>query len=325
MSTLRCPVCKKPLTKDEYERALGILGAREEHLMHQQKELRAQLRAAARLRVAKQEGIQIERERAKRLFAGKEREVRRLQERIRQLERGSTPQTEGLEFEDKLAARLRREFPKDEIQHKGKGGDVLHVVKFDQKAAGTIIYECKRTPRIQGQHIVQARLAKRHREADFAVLVTNGQKKGFSGFTQMGGVFVVSPLGAIPLSALLRLHLIEMLKLEITKEERAIIAQRLVDYITSPQFKNPLEEVVRRATDLQEALKEEVRDHLRTWKRRWEHYRSIHWDTSRIRHNLDRVVHGHEPQAIGRPEPAHCCCRLPLNRNQGAQDAAQRT
>jgi len=92
--------------------------------------------------------------------------------------------------------------------------------------------------------------------------------------------------------------------IELTKEERAIIAQRLVDYITSPQFKNPLEEVVRRATDLQETLRSEVQDHFRAWKRRLEHYRSIHWDAGRIRHNLDRVVHGHAPHPIGRPEPA---------------------
>jgi hypothetical protein len=120
-------------------------------------------------------------------MSGWKNKVNTLEERLRQLEKGSTPQTEGLEFADKLVARLKKEFPEDDIQHKGKGGDVLHIIKFDNKPAGIIIYECKRTKGIQSQHIHQAHLAKQSREADFAVLVTTGQKKGFSGLAQMRG------------------------------------------------------------------------------------------------------------------------------------------
>src|SRR5207245_8206386 len=99
-------------------------------------------------------------------------------------------QTEGLEFEEKLVARLRKEFRDDEVLHEGRGGDVLHTVIFGKKTAGVIIYECKRTPRIESSHIAQAHLAKQTRQADFAVLNTTARKKGFSGFAQMGGVWV---------------------------------------------------------------------------------------------------------------------------------------
>jgi hypothetical protein len=40
MKTYRCPVCKKPLSKREYEQALGILGEREKHLHHERDMLR---------------------------------------------------------------------------------------------------------------------------------------------------------------------------------------------------------------------------------------------------------------------------------------------
>jgi len=40
MRTYRCPVCKKPLTKEEYEKALRIHRAREEHLSHLEEDLR---------------------------------------------------------------------------------------------------------------------------------------------------------------------------------------------------------------------------------------------------------------------------------------------
>lgn len=180
MKTYRCPVCGKPLTEQEYERALGILGAREKHLKHEKAELLGKLKQAhARVKEAKEEGKRVERERTKRLLKGKEAEIQRWKDRVRQLKRGSTPQTEGLEFEDKLAARLRREFPDDKVEHKGKGGDVLHTVRVGKKPAGVIIYECKRSPRIHGQHIRQAFRAKQSREADFAVLMEAALARNF--------------------------------------------------------------------------------------------------------------------------------------------------
>lgn len=247
------------------------------------------------------EGREEERNRARRLLAGKDREIQTLKERVQQLQTGSTPQTEGLEFEEKLAARLKREFPEDDVRHKGKGGDVLHVVKSNGKDAGTIIYECKRTPAIQGKHIHQAYLAKQSREAEFAVLVTTGHRRGFSGLSELGGVLIVAPLGAIPLASLLRHHLIEMLRAKITRELRAIIAQRLLKYITSPQFKNPIEQIIQTASDLQEVLKGEMGDHRRVWDKRWRHYQAIRWDGSQVQSNLHLVLHGKEPRPIASP------------------------
>jgi hypothetical protein len=303
MKTYRCPVCKKPLTKTEYERALGILGARERHLQHQTAKLRTKLKQAqVKAREAKEEGKKAERARTHRLLQGKDRTIQTLKERIDQLMRGSTPQTEGLEFEDKLVARLRREFSEDQVLHKGRGGDVLHIVRFDERSAGTIIYECKREKGIKSAHIRQARLAKQSREADFAVLVTIGHRKGFVGLAQRDGVLVVHPLGVIPLVSLLRLHLIEMLRARVAKKRRAIIAERLVGYITSPQFKNPIEEVVHLTAELQEMVRDEAKDHLATWRKRWNYYQKINWDASQVRTNVQLVLHGKEPKAISHPK-----------------------
>jgi hypothetical protein len=303
MPTYKCPVCGKPLTKAEYERALKIHEAREQHLRQQEEWLKKRERELPkRIQEAKRQAQQQEKKRAERLMAGWKTKVKTLEERIRQLEKGSTPQTEGLEFEEKLAARLKRQFPEDDIEHKGKDGDVLHVVKFERKTAGIIIYECKRTPKIPSQHIQQAYTAKQSREADFAVLVTTGQKKGFSGLAQMNGVLVVSPLGAIPLAALLRGHLVEMMRAKITKEKRAAIAQQLMKYITSPQFRNPIEEVIQLTSELQDMIKDEAREHFRMWQKRWDHYQKIHWDSTHISNNLQLVLHGKEPKPIGHPK-----------------------
>src|SRR5713226_1505763 len=99
MKRYRCPVCGKALTEREYLDALGILGEREKHLKHQTAELQRKLKETqARVKEAKEEGRKGEQARTKRLLKGKDRDIQRLKERLRQVQRGSTPQTEGLEF-----------------------------------------------------------------------------------------------------------------------------------------------------------------------------------------------------------------------------------
>lgn len=306
MSTsYRCPVCHKLLTKLEYQRALGILGERERHLEHEKRDLKKKLKQAKAARTAaRKAGIATERARTQRLLQGKAREIQTLKERIEQLKKGSTPQTEGLEFEDQLVARLRREFRNDDVQHKGKAGDVLQYVRLEGKSAGLIVYECKRTPHIQTQHIHQANAAKQSRNADFAVLVTTGSRRGFTGLATIQGVLVVSPLGAVPLASLLRAHLIEMLRSKLSTEQRAQVALDLMAYITSPQFKNPIEEVVHLSRELQGMIHEEASEHFRLWKKRWDRYQRISWNTSLIRSNLELVLHSQPPRpAIPHPVP----------------------
>lgn len=293
----RCPVCGKLLTKAEFERALEIHKARESHLKEQERALgRRERRLEREKKAAAKDAQAKERRRAERLMAGQRSKIRKLEERIGQLERGKTPQSEGLEFEEKLALRLQKEFPEDDVQPKGKGGDILHLVYSGRNHAGTIIYECKRTPRIKAEHVRQAYLAKQSRQADFAVLVTTGSKKGFGGLMEMDGVLVVSPFGVIPLVALLRKNVVEMMRANITRNKRAKIAQQLLKYMTSPQMKNPIEEVIQNAAELQQMVNQEYHDHVEIWKKRLMRYQKIHWDTSQLQGNIQRILHGKEPK-----------------------------
>lgn len=294
-----CPVCKTSLSKKDYERALGILDERQRHHDHETADLERRLQQAiAKGRSAKDEGVRFERARTQRLLAGRDKVIRILEERLRQVQKGSTPQTEGLEFEEKLAARLRREFRGDLVEHKGKGGDVLHHIRMDGKTIGVIIYECKRTPRIQTEHVRQAFRAKQSRAAHFCVLVTTGTRRGHHGLSDMQGVLVVSPLGAIPLVALLREHMFELVRAKIGREKRARIADELVRHIASPQFRNPIEEIVQITAELQEMVKGEARQHVKVWKKRWNYYQTMQWDTSQIQANIRSVLHGKTPQAL---------------------------
>jgi hypothetical protein len=300
-----CPVCGTLLSKSAFEKALRIHTAREKHLGELQDELeRRQEGMDEEVASAEELGQKKEKQRSQRLMAGQKKVIGKLQERIVQLEKGTTPQTDGLEFEGKLLARLKKEFEDDDVQAEGKlVGDIVHTVMYDGKEAGKITYECKRTPGISGKHVQQAYLGKQACHADFAILVTTGKKKRFSGLMEMDGVLVVAPLGVIPLAALLRANLIEMLRAKITTEQRAKIAQRMLKYITSPQLKNPIEEVIHLSERLQKMVIEEAHDHREIWKKRMLHYTKIQWDTSQVQSNFQRILHGKEPKHVLAPKP----------------------
>lgn len=304
----RCPVCKKTLTKKEYDRALHIHEAQQEHVEEQKlrlakdrrdfeshkKQIQQQARESAR---------SAERERTQRIVGNKDKKIAELVTRIKLLKRGKTPQEYGPEFEAQLVRRLRTEFVGDEIGRTpgSRGGDVLHTVKENGKVAGTIIYECKWTPGISGSHVKQAAKAKMTRHAEFAVLVTSGTRSGFGGMAEMAGVLIVAPPCVLSIAGLLRMHLIGMLRAGIEKRQRAKIANQLLKFIKSPEFKNPMEEVVRTAESLKEGVQEEYRWHVADWKKRLMAYERIRWDGTAVQENLRRVFHGETPKQMIQP------------------------
>jgi len=102
----------------------------------------------------------------------------------------------------------------------------------------------------------------------------------------------------------LREHIVEVAKANVVRERRALVAQKLLRYITSPQFRNPIEEVTRAAGDLQEMIVEEFKDHRRVWQKRLNYYRRIEWDSSQVDANIALVLQGKEPKAIVHPKSA---------------------
>ena len=304
MRMYRCPVCRKKLTEKEFKNALGILKAQEAHNKHLMKKLNEKLkRGKLNAKKARKQGIDSERAKTKRLLEGKVKQIQNLKERVKQLQKGTTPQTEGLEFEDKLVKRLKKEFAEDKIDHEGKGGDVLQTVMFEHKSAGVIVYECKRTPRLQPNHIAQAYRAKITRKAEFAVLVTTAHpNRTWKGFDTINNVSVVSPFAVIPLVRHLRIYIIDMLKAKIPIKKRAKIAQQLLQHISSPEFKNPLEEIARTGKELQSDLKKEVNSHIQIWKKRLNAYQKIDFDSSLIDHNLQLIQQGKPIKPLNKPK-----------------------
>jgi hypothetical protein len=302
MKTYKCPVCGSALSKEHYEHALGIVEAQKKALNAERLQIskeRAQL--GARITEAKAAAEKKALGKTQRLVQGKDKMIESLKQTVRQLREGTTPQTDGLEFEDTLTSRLKREFPSDLIEHKGKSGDILHTVFDGRERCGLIVYELKRTKFVQTDHVRQAAQAQRSRGADIAVLVTTGSRRGFNGFSTMDGVPIVAPQGVIALVAILREHLIQMHRASLSKEQREVIAKNMMEFLTGAAFKNHLEGIVQAARQLQQQIKAEAQAHMKTWVERWKCYESISWDSGQIKANVALVLQGKEPQSLPQP------------------------
>ncbi len=207
-----------------------------------------------------------------------------------QLKKGTTPQVEGLLDEVRFSSLLKEAFPEDKIDHTGKGGDVLQHVRLNGRALATIVYECKRVPKLLPAHVHQTKRAVLQRNARFGVLVTAGTKRGRFGFWEDRGVFVVHPLGATSFAGVLRDSVIELARMQLTRKEREVAARQKFEYHSGAEFRNSMHNVLEKAVELRDMLYKEAKQHHSLWKKRYEYYKSIYESTSGVRHKFYRIL-----------------------------------
>jgi hypothetical protein len=315
-----CPLCKTELEKDHFHKVIKIQEEKEKVQKGELEKLKKQAVAAkqaianaksqvkeAKLKgkqeaeQARREAISLERRKSairdKRLIA----RIKKLEEEKKMLQKYTSPQEIGLADEKILVARLKKEFPEDRVEHAGKGGDVLHFINFDGEEAGCIVYECKHCDKIAADHISQTALAKKTRQANYAILVTTGSRKGFSGLHQEIGIFIVTQAGVLTLAYICRDSLIAMAKQRLDAAQKEAVAKRLMDYITSPICKIPLEEAISHSERAHKNLVKEIKQHIGDWKEREQIYQTIHHNVSHIQGNVSRVLSGKEPIKLEKP------------------------
>lgn len=317
----KCPLCGSLLTEAHYHRVIKLKERTEKvqkgevdqlkkrvavanaaAAASKKKEQETRAKNKENVEAAKKQGTLAERKkyeiRDKRLMA----RIRKLEEEKKMLQKHTSPQEIGLADEEVLVKRLQREFRDDLIEHTGKGGDVLHYVRFDAADAGCIVYECKHTNRISHDHIAQTALAKKTRQANYGILVTTGMRKGFSGLDQDSGIFLVAQAGVLTLARICRDSLITMAKQRLDAAAKAAAGKRLMDYVTSPVCKTPLEEAISHTERAHRNLVKEAKQHIGVWKERHELYQTIHYDISHVQKNIERVLSGDEPLKLEKPK-----------------------
>lgn len=214
-------------------------------------------------------------------------EIKKLKE---QLEKGITPQIEGLLEEDKLLAKLKELYPRDKFLHTGKGGDIIQIVLDGKSEAGKIVYECKKVKNFDNKHIQQTKNAKLLREADFAVLVTNAfpSKKNF--YFVEKDVFVISPISLEPITYTLRESLLRISVLKLTNQAKEKAVQMVYEYLSGSEYKNRVNEIANNLVELGNELKKEISSHKNIWLKRYNTYKNIYYDIQNIDYRLQNLL-----------------------------------
>jgi len=226
----------------------------------------------------------------------KDRQVRELREDIKelkeQLKKETTPQIEGLLYEEVLTRELHKRFPEDKVEHHGKGGDVLQYVIRNGEQAGVLVYECKRVKKYSSAYVGQASDAKEKRKADFAILVTKTMKKGAQGFYVERGVIVVHPAGVLSLAGVLRVQVIRIAEMKLGQLQRSKAAKLTLEYLEGPEFTNSMDAVIQESVALYKELMDEIEKHKAVWKRRYSSYRKICEDASTVKSTTQALLSG---------------------------------
>jgi len=280
----KCPTCKKELTKEEYDKVLGIVKTSKRN-------------EKAQLDKARREGVKAEQSRTQLLLAGKDKELQKLKERLDHLKRGTTPQTQGFAGEESLVKSLQTAFPEDAIEHKGKRGDVLQTIYFNGNEAATIIYECKVTSKILISHIRQTITARELRKADAAILVTTGTRKGFNGFINEHGIYIVSPLTVVHIADFLRRGFIALYKANLPIKQRETAAHRLSVYLSNDGG-TIINKISEQASYLEGTLREEMDQHWERWQSRYHNIQYIQQAGDIFQENIDLILAGKEPKQL---------------------------
>ncbi|MDD4878465.1 MAG: hypothetical protein PHO02_05520 [Candidatus Nanoarchaeia archaeon] len=227
---------------------------------------------------------------------------KKIQELENQLAKETTPQIEGLLYEDKLLSALKKEFKEDLFEHTGKGGDIIHTIIHKESVAGIIAYECKRVSHFQTAHIKQTAEAKVKRKADYGVLVTNAPKKGKGQFFIESGILIVHPAAVLYLAQLLRKQLISIADMKLSKAQRDEAVKQTIEYLEGAEFKNGIELIIQETIQLYEELKHEIQNHAKSWKKRYESYKHVYESTSAIKDKTMNLLSGKKQHLISKEE-----------------------
>lgn len=274
--------------RDAEHRAAIARGDKSVELLRKQLEL--QKRQVAKTVAQRERAAQrMEKERAQRQIEGLKNELKVMDERRKREEADWKRTIEtlklkadgrdrahfGPEGEEQLVDVLKREFPADHIEHRGKGGDVVHTVISAGKAVGKIIYECKRTATWQKAFTRQLKDAMALHETRHGLLVSRALPQRASGFVVSNGVLAVEPYLAAGLAGILRKAVIELAQAKLSEDGKTLKTAELYEYLRGDEFGNAIRRVTDKVHELRDSLSKERSHHETWWNTREQHYASV--------------------------------------------------
>ena len=217
----------------------------------------------------------------------------RLQEALRKAEQGSQ-QLQGEVQELELESLLKAKFPQDSVEPVPKGeygGDVLHRVfnSFGQ-GCGTILWESKRTKNWSDTWLTKLREDQRAAKADIGIIMSEVLPKDMKTFNLVEGVWIVEPRYLIPLTVALRQSLIDLSAVRNASDGQQTKMEMIYHYLTGPRFKQRIEAIVEKFSDMQEDLNKERKMMTRLWAKREAQIRGVIESTAGMYGDLQGIA-----------------------------------
>lgn len=201
----------------------------------------------------------------------------------RRAEQGSM-QIQGDVQEDDLRDMLRVEFPTDAIADVPtgiRGADIIQTVHntFGQKS-GVILWESKNTKAWTEGWIAKLKDDQANLGADISILVSQTLPEGVEQYEFRNGVWVVGYPFVQSLVRLLRFHLLEVGTVKTSLQGKDEKMNMLYEYLSSPQFKNRIENIVDAFSSMKSDLDAEKRAFQKHWNKREKQLERVMMNTS---------------------------------------------
>lgn len=227
------------------------------------------------------------RERTMQALMDKNEELTRRLERMSANERGEAHEVD-------VFGQLQAAFSGDRIDKRGRGGDIIHAVRYEVggalRDAGTIVYECKDTLRWSNSFISQIKKAGQLHKTAYLVLVTHALPSKEKHFCVKGDVIVVQPSKAVHLAKVVRRMVIETHRAGRRAEGQSAKTSRVLEYLNSDDFKETFGAVVSATETLRELLREEQTAHERVWRRREHAYNDLARKTAAVDEEIQSIL-----------------------------------
>jgi hypothetical protein len=227
----------------------------------------------------------------------KDQQMEQMRKTIEDLRRKSeqgSMQVQGDAQEEALKKLLLEAFPFDEISDVPtgvKGADLIQVVKNDLgRESGKLIWESKNTKAFSQAWLKKLKDDQATAKADLAILVTQALPEGVESYDLVEGVWVTSYKYALPLITTLRFHLLEIAKTKSSLVNKGEKMEFLYSYLSGPEFKNRIENIVSAFSGLKNDLETEKRSMQRIWNKREKEIERVIMNTSGLYGDLQGII-----------------------------------
>jgi hypothetical protein len=138
-----------------------------------------------------------------------------------------------------------------------------------------MLWEAKSTKSWNNKWIEKLRNDQRSANAEIGLIVSNVLPTGLETFDRIDNVWVTKKRFAIPLAMALRQLLIDICNNRQIANGQQTKMEMVYQYLTGPQFRNRIDVIVEKFTDMQADLDRERKAMVRMWAKREEQLKSV--------------------------------------------------